>query len=106
VLLHGAHASTAVTFAWPENPLRPLAITPLDGPGMPVIRATPDLDRPHRLVLNGTSAPMAFLCGRCGRDCLGQLPSPWAPLPQWQCLGPDGADAGTELPLSRSKGMD
>lgn len=86
VLLHGPGGALAVTFGPPRDPFRPLAITPLDPRRGPALRATPGLDRPHRLALNATSVPLAFVCRRCGRDCLGELPSPWAPLPAWSCL--------------------
>jgi hypothetical protein len=86
IILDSAGTPVTVAFTPPANPFRPLAIAPLPEPGPPAIRATPGLDRPHRLVLNATNAPMAFICRKCGRDCLGRLPSPLVPLPHWECL--------------------
>jgi hypothetical protein len=74
----------AIAFGFPRNPARPWQILPLpDAPG-PRLRATPDPKHPHRLALNGTNRPSGFPCRRCGRDCLGSLPSPWIPAPWWE----------------------
>ena len=65
-----------IAFAFPANPLRPWATARLPATGPPSLRATPDLKRPHRLALNATNRPRAFICPGCGADCLGTLPSP------------------------------
>jgi hypothetical protein len=77
----GRDAPVSIRFGFPRNPRRPWVILPLPEQGRPVFRVTPDPKRPSRLVLNGTNRPMAFICTRCQRDCLGSLPSPWIPCP-------------------------
>jgi hypothetical protein len=87
VILHLASgAQVSITFSFPRNPKCPRAIVPLRPSTIPALRASHDPKRPVRLALNGTNRPMAFLCRRCGRDCLGILPSPSAPLPGWESL--------------------
>jgi hypothetical protein len=85
LILHLASgAQVSITFGFPGNPKRPMAVVPLRPSSTPAIRASPDPKRPVRLALNRTNRPMAFLCRQCGRDCLGILPSPSAPLPGWE----------------------
>jgi hypothetical protein len=67
-----------ISFAFPKNPHRPWAVVPLAS-GEAALRATPSLKQPHRLALNGTNRPLAFICRRCGSDCLGACPSPMTP---------------------------
>lgn len=69
----------AISFGFPNNPQRPWAVVPLIGPDGAALRATPNLKQPHRLALNGTNRPLAFICRRCGADCLGMFPSPMTP---------------------------
>ena len=69
----------SISFGFPKNPHRPWAIVPLAAPGGAALRATPGLKQPHRLALNGTNRPLAFICRRCGTDCLGMFPSPMNP---------------------------
>lgn len=73
-----------IAFGPPRNPARPLQILPLPDASGPRLRATPDPRQPHRLTLNGTNRPSGFQCQRCGRDCLGSLPSSWIPAPWWE----------------------
>ena len=65
-----------IIFGFPANPRRPWSIINLTDRGRPILRVTPDLKRPHQLSLNGTNRPFAFLCLRCGSDCLGLFPPP------------------------------
>lgn len=69
----------AVSFAFPRNPSRPWAVLPLPA-GPPTLRVTPDLKRPHRLTLNGCNRPLAFVCSKCGTDCIGAFPAQGAPM--------------------------
>jgi hypothetical protein len=86
VILRGKGGTDCVVaFGPPADPFRPLAVLPLPGPA-PGLRATPDPAHPHRLALNATNAPLGFLCRRCGRDCLGLLPSPLHPVAPWDGL--------------------
>jgi len=71
----------AIAFGFPLDPARPWQILPLPDALGPRLRATADPKHPHRLALNGTNRPTGFPCKRCGRDCLGSLPSPWIPIP-------------------------
>jgi len=68
-----------VCFAFPVNPRHPWGTVPLPDPRLPSLCATPELKRPHRLALNATNRPLAFVCPACGTDCAGQLPSPRGP---------------------------
>lgn len=74
----------AIAFGLPRNPAKPWLILPLPDAPVPRLRATPDPKHPHRLALNGTNRPSGFPCRRCGRDCLGSLPSSWIPTPWWE----------------------
>ncbi len=74
----------SIAFGFPRESNHPWRILPLrDAPG-PRLRVTPDPKHPHRLTLNGTNRPGGFLCNRCGRDCLGSLPSPLVPVSWWE----------------------
>jgi len=86
IILARDGTATTISFGSPANPFRPSAITPMPGSGWPALRATPGLDHPHRLILSATNASGGIICKKCGRDCLGSLPSPWAPVPHWQAL--------------------
>jgi hypothetical protein len=70
-----------ISFGFPKNPRRPWAIVPLAGTGEASLRVTPNLKKPHRLALNGTNRPLAFICRQCGADCLGMFPPPLTPCP-------------------------
>ena len=84
VILHLADGPPVfVSFGFPRNPRRPSAVVPLGFTAEPSLRVTPDLKRPHRLDLNGTNRPLAFVCGQCGGDCIGVFPSPLQPVPPW-----------------------
>jgi len=76
----------SITFSFPANPDRPMAIIPLPDRGFPALRATPDPRHPLRLTLNGTNRTLDFICARCCRDCVGSLPSPLDPVPYWETL--------------------
>ena len=78
--------SISVLFGFPKNPNRPKLIVPLRNSPQPILRATPSPKSTQRLILNGTNRPLAFLCKACGRDCLGTIPSPLAPLADWERL--------------------
>ena len=78
--------SISVRFGFPRNLARPWQVIPLEAPPGPALRATPQLKQPHRLILNGTNRPLAFLCQACGRDCVGALPFPGTPISFWSAL--------------------
>ncbi len=87
VILHAADGGTIhVSFGFPRNANRPWAVVPLPAEAVPSLRATPDLKRLHRLPLNGTNRPLAFICPHCGADSIGVLPLPWTPMCQTDCL--------------------
>jgi hypothetical protein len=79
----------SVIFGFPKNPNRPWIIVPMPIGRQPIIRATPALKHPHRIILNGTNRPFAFLCKNCYRDCLGTLPSPLLPIHEWEMISQD-----------------
>ena len=72
-------SSVLITFAFPVNPHRPKAVTPLTQAKGPLLAVTPSLEKTHRLGLNGTNRPLAFVCTRCGGDALGAFPNPSVP---------------------------
>lgn len=79
----------SVIFGFPKNPDRPWLIAPLPGRPHPIVRATPAPKLPHRILLNGTNRPLAFICRNCCRDCLGMLPSSLSPVKPWELLDQD-----------------
>lgn len=79
----------SVIFGFPKNRDRPWLIAPLPGRLHPIVRATPAPKLPHRILLNGTNRPLAFICRNCCRDCLGMLPSSLSPVKAWELLDQD-----------------
>ena len=79
----------SVIFGFPKNPDRPWLIAPLPERLHPIVRATPAPKLPHRILLNGTNRPLAFICRNCCRDCLGMLPSSLSPVKAWELLYQD-----------------
>jgi len=79
----------SVIFGFAKNPNRPWAIVPMPEGLQPIVRATPAPKHPHRILLNGTNRPLAFLCKNCGRDCLGTLPSSLFPIQEWELISQD-----------------
>ena len=79
----------SVVFGFPKNPNCPWLIVPLPEGLQPIVRATPTPKQPHRIILNGTNRPLAFLCKNCCRDCLGTLSSPLFPIREWELIPSD-----------------
>lgn len=65
-------------------------MTPIPAAPHPVLRIHPDCRRPLRIQLWWTNRPWAFLCPRCGGDCMGTLPPAWEPVPAWETLSAMG----------------
>ena len=57
-----------ILFRRPEDPLRPCAIRPLPGRGIPTLVVRPDYRRLDRLILLGTNLIGRFICKRCRYD--------------------------------------